>query len=205
MCRLSGTVVPTNSEPEPVETVQYHQQRVSTPTKQVGCFFFNIVSTSTKQVDYFFFVSCVPLSVHCASIILYKFYQRASMPLLLLCAIPFCLLCFSSSVCPTGFCPFPSDPILSKCNYTYNWIKFALEVKCNSWHSSPSATFLPISLLLGHWYEIMALYYVKSILTEISASRQDGRVLQKASSSESNFWANGACYRHLNTSSILEI
>ena len=25
-------------------------------------------------------------------------------------------------------------------------------------------------LLLGHWYEIMALYYVKSILTEISAS-----------------------------------
>ena len=28
-------------------------------------------------------------------------------------------------------------------------------------------------LLLGHWYEIMALYYVKLILTEISASRQD--------------------------------
>ena len=37
-----------------------------------------------------------------------------------------------------------------------------------------------ISLLLGHWYEIMALYYVKSILTEISASRQDRRVLQKS-------------------------
>ena len=36
------------------------------------------------------------------------------------------------------------------------------------------------SLLLGHWYEIMALYYVKSILTEISASRQDRRVLQKS-------------------------
>ena len=35
------------------------------------------------------------------------------------------------------------------------------------------------TLLLGHWYEIMALYYVKSILTEISASRQDRRVLQK--------------------------
>ena len=35
------------------------------------------------------------------------------------------------------------------------------------------------SLLLGHWYEIMALYYVKSILTEISASRHDRRVLQK--------------------------
>ena len=33
------------------------------------------------------------------------------------------------------------------------------------------------SLLLRHWYEIMALYYVKSILTEISASRQDTRVL----------------------------
>jgi len=31
---LNGTVVPTNSVPEPVETVQYHQQRVSTPTKQ---------------------------------------------------------------------------------------------------------------------------------------------------------------------------
>ena len=36
------------------------------------------------------------------------------------------------------------------------------------------------SLLLGHWYEIMALYYVKLILTEISASRQDRRVLQKS-------------------------
>ena len=31
------------------------------------------------------------------------------------------------------------------------------------------------ALLLGHWYEIMTLYYVKSILTEISASRQDRR------------------------------
>ena len=37
-----------------------------------------------------------------------------------------------------------------------------------------------VTLLLGHWYEIMALYYVKSILTEISASRQDRRVLQKS-------------------------
>ena len=37
-----------------------------------------------------------------------------------------------------------------------------------------------IPLLLRHWYEIMALYYVKSILTEISASRQDRRVLQKS-------------------------
>ena len=36
------------------------------------------------------------------------------------------------------------------------------------------------TLLLGHWYEIMALYYVKSNLTEISASRQDRRVLQKS-------------------------
>ena len=36
-----------------------------------------------------------------------------------------------------------------------------------------------VTLLLGHWYEIMALYYVKSILTEISASRKDRRVLQK--------------------------
>ena len=34
-------------------------------------------------------------------------------------------------------------------------------------------------LLLMHWYEIMALYYVNSILTEISASRQYRRVLQK--------------------------
>ena len=39
-------------------------------------------------------------------------------------------------------------------------------------------TYIP--LLLGHWYEIMALYYVKSILTEISASRRDRRVLQKS-------------------------
>ena len=38
---------------------------------------------------------------------------------------------------------------------------------------------LSASLLLGHWYETMAPYYVKSILTEISASRQDRRVLQK--------------------------
>ena len=36
------------------------------------------------------------------------------------------------------------------------------------------------ALLLGHWYEIMAHYYVKSILTEISASKQDRRVLQKS-------------------------
>ena len=39
---------------------------------------------------------------------------------------------------------------------------------------------ITLTLLLGHWYEIMALYYVKSILTEISASRQDRRVLQKS-------------------------
>ena len=37
----------------------------------------------------------------------------------------------------------------------------------------------PLPLLLRHWYETMAFYYVKSILTEISASRQDRRVLQK--------------------------
>ena len=36
------------------------------------------------------------------------------------------------------------------------------------------------TLLLKRWYEIMALNYVKSILTEISASRQDKRVLQKS-------------------------
>ena len=47
------------------------------------------------------------------------------------------------------------------------WVSFFGETKYNS-------------LLLGHWYEIMALYYVKSILTEISASRQDRRVLQKS-------------------------
>ena len=32
--------------------------------------------------------------------------------------------------------------------------------------------FVYAPLLLGHWYEIMALYYVKSILTEISVSSQ---------------------------------
>ena len=36
------------------------------------------------------------------------------------------------------------------------------------------------TLLLRRWYVVMALYYVKSILTEISASRQDRRVLQKS-------------------------
>ena len=36
------------------------------------------------------------------------------------------------------------------------------------------------TLLLRHWYKIIALYYVKSILTEISASRQYRRVLQKS-------------------------
>ena len=35
-------------------------------------------------------------------------------------------------------------------------------------------------MLLRHWYEIMALYYVTSILTEISAPGQDRRVLQKS-------------------------
>ena len=44
-----------------------------------------------------------------------------------------------------------------------------------------------IALLLEHWYEIMALYYVKSILTEISASRQDKRVLQKSKVLRINF------------------
>ena len=50
------------------------------------------------------------------------------------------------------------------------------------WMGSVSGNMVdsPIALLLGHWYEIMALYYVKSILTEISASRQDRRVLQKS-------------------------
>ena len=37
-----------------------------------------------------------------------------------------------------------------------------------------------MTLLLRHWYEIMALYYVKLVLTEISALRQDRRVLQKS-------------------------
>ena len=39
---------------------------------------------------------------------------------------------------------------------------------------------LRVRVRSGHWYEIMALYYVKSFLTEISASRQDRRVLQKS-------------------------
>ena len=37
-----------------------------------------------------------------------------------------------------------------------------------------------IPLLLRRWYEIMTLYYVKSIITDTSASRQDRRVLQKS-------------------------
>ena len=89
-------------------------------------------------------------------------------------------------------CVFTTCPCTCKCMY----------ISYMMWNI---ITFGP--LLLGHWkFEIMALYYVKSILTEISASRQDRRVLQKkAKSSESNFWANGACYRLLDTSRILEI
>ena len=37
-----------------------------------------------------------------------------------------------------------------------------------------------LTLLLRRWNEIRALYYVKSILTEILASRQDKMVLQKS-------------------------
>ena len=55
-----------------------------------------------------------------------------------------------------------------------------------------------LALLLRHWYEIMALYYVKSILAEIGSCK-------KAKSSESNFWAYGAYYRRLDTSRNLEI
>ena len=42
-------------------------------------------------------------------------------------------------------------------------------------------TYLPLPSDTGHccWYEIMAPYNVKLFLTEISASRQDRRVLQK--------------------------
>ena len=53
----------------------------------------------------------------------------------------------------------------------------------NSWFTTWSTyTVFSLSLLLKcwTWYEIMALYYVKSILIEISASRQDRRVLQKS-------------------------
>ena len=62
-----------------------------------------------------------------------------------------------------------------------------------------------VALLLGHWYEIMALYYGKSILTEISASTQDRRVLQKSKIIRIEFLTNWACYRLLDTSRILEI
>ena len=48
------------------------------------------------------------------------------------------------------------------------------------WKLKATPEGVDVSLLLGHWYEIMALYYVKSILTEISASRQDRRVLHKS-------------------------
>merc|ERR1711963_802503 len=55
-----------------------------------------------------------------------------------------------------------------------------LSYSSTSSNASPVQTPKTKALLLGHWYEIMALYYVKSILTEISASRQDRRVLQKS-------------------------
>ena len=66
----------------------------------------------------------------------------------------------------------------------------------SSFPSSHSGSMMSLSwgnksLLLGHWYEIMALYYVKSILTEIST--QDRRVLQKNKVIEIKFlsiWGN---------------
>ena len=83
-----------------------------------------------------------------------------------------------------------------KCKYSvftkpsYKWFIFVTKILLASSattfahrQTSSSNTYWLIqakTLLLGHWYEIMALYYVKSILTEISASRQDRRVLQKS-------------------------
>ena len=52
--------------------------------------------------------------------------------------------------------------------------------KLNFWTYNNCFLELLLALLLGHWFEIIALYYVKSISTEISASRQDRRVLQKS-------------------------
>ena len=60
------------------------------------------------------------------------------------------------------------------------------------------------ALLLRHWYEIMALYYVKSILTEISASRQDRRVLQKSKIIRIRFLIRWGTLEALATSRNLE-
>ena len=58
-------------------------------------------------------------------------------------------------------------------SFTFSSLRTRLKIKI------PSEMEVAQPLLLRHWYEIIALFYVKSVLTEISASRQDRRVLQK--------------------------
>ena len=83
------------------------------------------------------------------------------------------LLSIKKGVCLTTFCCFMTPPRQKLTCYcltsAHLWLPYF----------QTKIFFSLISLLLGHWYEIMALYYVKSILTEISASIQDRRVLQK--------------------------
>ena len=60
------------------------------------------------------------------------------------------------------------------------------------------------ALLLRRWYEIMAFYYVKSMLTEISASRQDRRVLQKSKIIRIKFLIRWGMLEALSTSRNLD-
>ena len=85
----------------------------------------------------------------------------------------------ASSVC-TFFQPWSSTTKSHARRLTSNTSHRSNQHICNIWYHSCCALWRLSPLLLRHWYEIMALYYVKSILTEISASRQDRRVLQKS-------------------------
>ena len=78
----------------------------------------------------------------------------------------------------------------------------------NSWFTTWSTyTVFSLSLLLKcwTWYEIMALYYVKSILIEISASRQDRRVPHKSEIIRIKFLSIRGVLEALATSKNLDI
>ena len=57
----------------------------------------------------------------------------------------------------------------------YTYIRIRITYVCHFYLSVSHITFINVtfSLLLRRWYEIIELYYVESILTYFSASRQD--------------------------------
>ena len=61
------------------------------------------------------------------------------------------------------------------------------------------------ALLLRDWYEIIALYDKKSILTDFSACRRDKRVPQKSKITKIKFLSRWGMLEALDTSRNLEI